>query len=129
MRDRLFDEFTELKCLGRVYIANEGINAQMNVPESNFQDFDKFIQSIPEFSGVQYKMAVEEKGKNRLVPGQDAEIALLAGDLRLPYVLHYNFPVRGYDAETESLVHRKIRAATVRRNDILMSFQATRLHS
>jgi UPF0176 protein len=62
MRDFLFDKFSELKCLGRIYVAKEGINAQMNVPEMNWQKFDEFIQSIPEFAGVPFKIAVEEKG-------------------------------------------------------------------
>ncbi len=61
MRDFLFDKFSELKCLGRIYIAHEGINAQMNVPEINWEKFDNFIQNIKEFSGVEYKTAVEEK--------------------------------------------------------------------
>lgn len=64
MRDLLFAKFEELRCLGRIYIAEEGINAQMNVPEHNFESFNKFIQSLPEFSGVPYKIAVEEKGKS-----------------------------------------------------------------
>ncbi len=66
MRDMLFDKFSELGCLGRIYIAHEGINAQMNVPEHNWIVFDKFIQNIPEFSGVPYKIAVEEKSKGTL---------------------------------------------------------------
>ena len=64
MRDFLFDKFTELGCLGRIYVADEGINAQMNVPEHNWQAFDNFIQNMREFSGVPYKTAVEEKGKS-----------------------------------------------------------------
>jgi len=64
MRDLLFAKFEELGCLGRIYIAEEGINAQMNVPEQSFEKFDKFIQSLPEFSGVPYKIAVEEKGQS-----------------------------------------------------------------
>lgn len=64
MRDFLFDKFTELNCLGRIYVAEEGINAQMNVPENNWNTFDTFIQSIPEFAGVPFKIAVEEKGKS-----------------------------------------------------------------
>lgn len=64
MRDFIFANFEKLNCLGRIYIAKEGINAQMNVPEMNFQKFDSFIQNIPEFSGVPYKVAVEEKGKS-----------------------------------------------------------------
>ena len=61
MRDFLFDNLNDLKCLGRIYVAEEGINAQMNVPEHNWSSFDSFIQGIPEFKGVPYKIAVEEK--------------------------------------------------------------------
>lgn len=61
MRDYLFDKFSKLKCLGRIYVADEGINAQMNVSEINWDKFDNFIQNIKEFSGVEYKVAVEEK--------------------------------------------------------------------
>lgn len=61
MRDFLFDKLNDLQCLGRIYIAPEGINAQMNVPEHNWLAFDKFIESIKEFKGVPYKLAVEEK--------------------------------------------------------------------
>ena len=64
MRDMLVDKFIELKCLGRIYVAHEGINAQMNVPEHNWEAFDDFIQNTPEFSGVPYKVAVEEVGKS-----------------------------------------------------------------
>ena len=67
MRDRLFDKFEELKCLGRIYVAHEGINAQMNVPEQNWSAFDDFIQSIGEFRGVPYKLAVEEKGTSSFI--------------------------------------------------------------
>ncbi len=64
MRDFLFDKLTELGCLGRIYVAHEGINAQMNVPEHNWEKFDKLIQGSKEFAGVPYKIAVEEKGKS-----------------------------------------------------------------
>ncbi len=64
MRDFIFANFEKLNCLGRIYIAKEGINAQMNVPEMNFEKFNSFIQNITEFAGVPYKVAVEEKGKS-----------------------------------------------------------------
>lgn len=67
MRDMLFDKFEELGCLGRIYVAHEGINAQMNVPEHNFEAFDKFIQGMKEFAGVPYKVAVEEKGLSSFI--------------------------------------------------------------
>lgn len=64
MRDFLFANFEKLGCLGRIYVAKEGINAQMNVPETNFEKFNTFIQSITEFAGVPYKIAVEERGQS-----------------------------------------------------------------
>ena len=39
-RDRLFAKWSELDCLGRIYIAAEGINAQMNVPKIYWDQFD-----------------------------------------------------------------------------------------
>lgn len=57
----LLVKFSELGCLGRIYIAKEGINAQMNVPSNNFTTLDSFIQSLPELNGVPYKIAVAEK--------------------------------------------------------------------
>ncbi len=60
MRDELFEKLSELGCLGRIYIASEGINAQMNVPTENFEKFDVYVQSKEEFAGIPYKIAVEE---------------------------------------------------------------------
>jgi UPF0176 protein len=57
----LLEHFTDLGCLGRIYVAPEGINAQMNVPTDNFEKLDTFIQSLPELTGVPYKIAVAEK--------------------------------------------------------------------
>ncbi len=59
-RIRLLKKWTELGCLGRIYIANEGINVQMNVPVENWNEFDTWVQAQPELSGVPYKIAVEE---------------------------------------------------------------------
>ncbi len=57
----LLTRFTELECLGRIYVAKEGINAQMNVLTANFEALDAFLQSLPELTGVPYKIAVAEK--------------------------------------------------------------------
>ena len=59
-RDRLFARWSQLGCLGRIYVASEGINAQMNVPVENWDKFDTWVQSQPELKGVPYKHAVEE---------------------------------------------------------------------
>ena len=57
----LLTKLTTLGCLGRIYVAKEGINAQMNVPSENFSALDVWLQAQPELSGVPYKIAVAER--------------------------------------------------------------------
>ena len=45
LRDQLFTAWTNLNCFGRIYVAHEGINAQMNVPKSNWDDFVNLLYS------------------------------------------------------------------------------------
>jgi UPF0176 protein len=60
-RLRLLAAWSPLGCLGRIYVAKEGINAQMNVPVEHWEAFDDWVQAQPELVGVPYKIAVEEK--------------------------------------------------------------------
>lgn len=66
MRDRLYAMWDDLNCLGRIYIAREGINAQMNVPEHNWDQFVKELYAFEEFKDVPFKIAVEDDGKSFL---------------------------------------------------------------
>ncbi len=59
-RERLLSKWGELECLGRIYVAKEGINAQMNVLTDRFDEFDAWVQAQPELAGIPYKIAVEE---------------------------------------------------------------------
>ncbi len=45
-RDTLYLELNSLQVFGRIYIAEEGINAQISVPDFNFELFKKYIQSV-----------------------------------------------------------------------------------
>jgi UPF0176 protein len=58
--------WSELGCLGRIYLATEGINAQMNVPEHHWNSFVEQLYAIPEFREVPFKIAVEDDGKSFL---------------------------------------------------------------
>lgn len=60
-RDSLLSKWSSLECLGRIYVAREGINAQMNVIKENWVEFDAWVQAQPELKDVPYKIAVEEK--------------------------------------------------------------------
>jgi UPF0176 protein len=64
LRDELFEKWTELNCFGRVYLAHEGINAQMSVPADNWDAFVKFLYSLSYFKDVPFKHAVDGNGKS-----------------------------------------------------------------
>ncbi len=61
LRNDLFAEWQALGCLGRVYVAKEGINAQMSVPEPNFAKFQELLYARPAFKDVPFKVGVEQK--------------------------------------------------------------------
>ena len=59
-RDKLYRDFIDLSALGRVYISEEGINAQISIPENKYIDFINYINSYDEFKNIQLKNAVQE---------------------------------------------------------------------
>ena len=42
-RDELFKSLYDLKVFGRIYVATEGINAQLSVPGSNFESLQGLL--------------------------------------------------------------------------------------
>jgi UPF0176 protein len=64
MRDRLYLMWNQLGVFGRVYIAREGINAQISVPEHNWDSFVAQLYAFDEFNQVPFKIAVEDDGKS-----------------------------------------------------------------
>lgn len=63
-RNDLFRKWSELNCFGRVYVAREGINAQMSVPEYNLESFLKHLNSITGLAEVPIKYAIVDDGKS-----------------------------------------------------------------
>jgi UPF0176 protein len=59
-RDSLFEAWSNLGVFGRVYIAQEGINAQISVPEHQLKSFRESVDSYIEFRDVPFKIAVQE---------------------------------------------------------------------
>lgn len=57
-RDRLYKHFDQLKVFGRIYLAQEGINAQISVPQSNFELLKTYLYSIEPLNGVRLNIAV-----------------------------------------------------------------------
>ena len=66
LRDTLYQEWETLGVLGRIYIAPEGINAQVSVPTNNLEHFRKALDAREAFANVPWKIAVEDDGKSFL---------------------------------------------------------------
>lgn len=58
-RDHLFIHWNALDVLGRIYVAHEGINAQLSVPAENFEAFKKYLDSISFLENVRLNIAIE----------------------------------------------------------------------
>ena len=65
-RNHLFIHWNDLDVLGRIYVANEGINAQLSVPAENFEAFKKHLDSISFLKDVRLNIAIEQDNKSFL---------------------------------------------------------------
>ena len=63
-RDDLYKGFNELQVFGRIYVATEGINAQISVPTHLFENYKAYLYSIPGLDGVRLNIAVNDNGKS-----------------------------------------------------------------
>jgi UPF0176 protein len=58
-RNHLFLAWDEFEVLGRIYVAREGINAQLSVPAENFERFKSHLDSITFLENVRINIAIE----------------------------------------------------------------------
>ncbi|HET8809673.1 MAG TPA: rhodanese-related sulfurtransferase [Flavobacteriaceae bacterium] len=65
-RNHLFLAWDELQVLGRIYVAREGINAQLSVPAQNFGTFKNFLDGIYFLENVRLNIAIEHDAKSFL---------------------------------------------------------------
>ncbi len=63
-RDELYKGLNELQVFGRIYVASEGINAQISVPTHLFENFKSYLYAIPGLEGVRLNIAVNDNGKS-----------------------------------------------------------------
>ena len=63
-RDSLYLNLDQLKVFGRIYVAAEGINAQLSVPEMNFNALKEYLNSISFLKDIRLNIAVEDDGKS-----------------------------------------------------------------
>ena len=65
-RDHLFITWSKIDVLGRIYVSNEGVNAQLSVPKKNFKDFKKSITEITPLKNIRLNIALEHYSKSFL---------------------------------------------------------------
>ena len=65
-RDYLFLHWNPLEVLGRIYVAKEGINAQLSVPAVQFEAFKATLDEITFLVGVRLNIAIEQDNKSFL---------------------------------------------------------------
>jgi UPF0176 protein len=63
-RNELYKQLKVLGVLGRIYVASEGINAQISVPAENFEAFKSYLYSIEPLNGLRLNIAVDDTGKS-----------------------------------------------------------------
>ena len=64
LRDDLYKTLNALNVFGRIYVAHEGINAQISVPENNFEALKNYLYSIEPLNGIRLNIAVDNDGKS-----------------------------------------------------------------
>ncbi len=66
LRHELYGEWDTLGVLGRIYISQEGINAQISLPTTNLDAFRSALDASEAFRDMPWKIAVEDDGKSFL---------------------------------------------------------------
>ncbi len=59
-RDKLFIAWHALDVLGRIYVAKEGINAQLSLPAERFNDFKAYLDTIDFLKDIRLNIAVAQ---------------------------------------------------------------------
>jgi UPF0176 protein len=63
-RDHIYMEWSKVGLLGRIYVAEEGINAQVSIPEARLEDFKAALHQIDFLQGLRLNIAIEDDGKS-----------------------------------------------------------------
>ena len=63
-RDELYKQLKELGVMGRIYLAREGINAQISLPKANLESFREYLNAIEPLKDIRLNVAVDDDGKS-----------------------------------------------------------------
>ena len=83
-RDELYKGLNAINVFGRIYVAQEGINAQISVPETNFQAFKEYLYSFEALHNLRLNIAVDNDGKSFWVLKIKVRSKIVADGIRDP---------------------------------------------
>ena len=63
-RNTLYKDLSDLQVMGRIYIAEEGINSQISVPDEHVENLRSYLESIPFLKNLRLNIAVDDNGKS-----------------------------------------------------------------
>lgn len=63
-RNQLYKDLKALDVMGRIYLAHEGINAQISLPAANLELFRSYLYAIEPLNGIRLNVAVDDDGKS-----------------------------------------------------------------
>ena len=66
LRHELYSEWEALGVLGRIYLSQEGVNAQVSLPTAKLDRFRASLNERDAFRDIPWKMAVEDDGRSFL---------------------------------------------------------------
>ena len=66
-RNQFYQSLHAIGVLGRIYVASEGINAQISVPTTQFSALRTYLDTIRPLQGVRLNIAVHDDGKSFFV--------------------------------------------------------------
>lgn len=66
LRDHLFIEWSKLDVLGRTYVSNEGVNAQISVPSDKLEALKNQLDSVSFLKDCRLNIAIEQDNKSFL---------------------------------------------------------------
>ena len=86
-RDEMYRAFNAMKVFGRIYIASEGINAQISVPSHNLEVFKDYLYSFAPLKGIRLNVAVNDDGKSFWVLRIKVREKLLPTELQIQHLV------------------------------------------
>lgn len=83
-RDSWYMSLKDMGVMGRIYIAKEGINAQVSVPTHHLDAFRSFLDAAPGCQGIRLNTAVDDDGKSFFVLAVKVKDRIVADGIEDP---------------------------------------------